>query len=190
VRVGAQGRAWRLMRRPGRSRRRSRCRDWMGSGCRAGRSTSHGPLQAAWCWSSSRQRQQSQAPAEHLMGGRPGPACTPRGNAASPPAWLTARAGPRQRPSSPPPLQAASPQQGSYPSYTYLPSLPVTRVRTWTPSISIARPGARAVPCLPIVQGTLPSSAFVGIVGWASIASVGSTGLAPLPDSAEPPVLF
>jgi hypothetical protein len=44
--------------------------------------------------------------------------CTPRGNAASPPAWLTARAGPRQRPSSPPPLQAATSQQGSYPSYT------------------------------------------------------------------------
>ncbi|WP_395854269.1 Hsp70 family protein [Cystobacter fuscus] len=52
------------------------------------------------------------------MGGRPGPACTPRGNAASPPAWLTARAGPRQRPSSPPRLQAASSQQGSSPSYT------------------------------------------------------------------------
>jgi hypothetical protein len=31
------------------------------------------------------------APAAHLMGGRPGLACTQRGCAASPPAWRTAR---------------------------------------------------------------------------------------------------
>ncbi len=58
------------------------------------------------------------SPAAHLKGARPGPACTPRGCAASPPTWRTARAGPRQRLSSPPPLQAATSQQGSYLSYT------------------------------------------------------------------------
>lgn len=53
------------------------------------------------------------------MGGRPGSACTPRGCAASPPAWLTARAAPV----SAPPRHLRSnphPQHGLYPSYTLL----------------------------------------------------------------------
>jgi hypothetical protein len=61
-----------------------------------------GPLHASWCSSPSRQRQQSQAPASHLLGERPGPACTPRSNARrsrprAPGAWRACRP-PRGRP--------------------------------------------------------------------------------------------
>jgi len=42
--------------------------------------------------------------ARALMAGRPGPACIQRGCPAFPPAWLTARTAPSQRPSTAPPL--------------------------------------------------------------------------------------
>jgi hypothetical protein len=53
------------------------------------------------------------SPAAHLKGARPGPACTPRGCAASPPTWRTARAAPVNSPPrplwpSPPPLNSPS----------------------------------------------------------------------------------
>ncbi|MFE8595896.1 DoxX family protein [Archangium violaceum] len=51
------------------------------------------------------------------MGGRPGPACSPRGCAASPPAWRTARAAPVRGP--PRPLRSSPhPQHALYPAYT------------------------------------------------------------------------
>ncbi len=77
-----------------------------------------GRLQAAtWCGSSSGQGPESQAPGAPLMGGRPGPACTPRGCAACPPAWLTARAAPVCGP--PRHLRSSShPPHVLYPAYT------------------------------------------------------------------------
>jgi hypothetical protein len=58
-----------------------------------------------------------QAPAAHLKGGRPGPTCTSRGCAASPPAWLTARAAPVSGP--PRHLRSSThPQHGLFPAYT------------------------------------------------------------------------
>jgi len=62
------------------------------------------------------------APAAHLQGGRPGQGCTPRGRAASPPAWRTGRAAPVSRP--PRPLRSSPhPQHGLYSAYVPLPQL-------------------------------------------------------------------
>ena len=61
--------------------------------------------------------QESQPPAAHPLGERPGQSCTSRGCAACPPAWLTARTAPVSGP--PRHLRSSPhPQHGLYPAYT------------------------------------------------------------------------